>query len=206
MIASHIHDALDQVRKVQTYVLGRKNFTGYSGIARILGGCMALSGTVILYYCNIPPKPVYHLIGWGIVLTMSLILNYGALLFWFLFNEEVHGDFFKILPAIDAVPSFAIGAIFSLAMIVQGQYQFLFGIWMSFYGLGHLSHRLNLPHSNYILGIYYIVCGAICLFDPISFINPWPMGLIFFFGELMGGIIFYRNKLDARYAKRINVA
>ena len=44
MIANHIHDALGQVRRLQGLILDKRRFTGYSGAARMLGGCSALVG------------------------------------------------------------------------------------------------------------------------------------------------------------------
>ena len=193
MIASHVHDALKQVKQLQALVLEKKNFTGYSGKARIISGATAFLGASILSTQFIPATPTAHLIGWGLVLIVALIANYGSLLFWFMFSAEVRREMLKLAPAIDAVPPLAIGGLFSLAFILNGHYEYLFGTWMALYGLTHIPYRNNLPKSNYIVGLIYIAAGAICMFKVFPFTNPWPMGLVFLVGEMAGGYILCLN-------------
>jgi len=194
MIANHIHDALAQVRRLQEFILERGNFRGYSGSARIIGGFVALGGAMILDSGKIPDTPQAHLAGWGIVLAAGLAVNYAGLALWFLCDPKAKKDASNLMPAIDAVPSLAIGAVLSLAVILKQQYDFLFGIWMCLYGVTHAAYRRSLPKENYFIGVFYMISGTVCLFLPqVSFTNPWPMGLVFFIGETLGGFVLYRN-------------
>ena len=197
MIANHIHDALAQVRKLQELIIEKRNFRGYSGTARMLGGVCALVGTFVLASGAVSEAPVSQLTGWAVVLVVALALNYGALAFWFFFDKDARRELLRIMPAFDAVPALAIGAVLSLAIVLQGQYQLLFGVWMCLYGLVHVMYRQSLPKANYVVGVFYMLCGACCLLDPrLTFVNPWPMGLVFFTGESVGGFILYRNRLE----------
>lgn len=199
MIANHIHDALAQVKRLQSFILERANFHGYSGSARMIGGLAALSGAMILDSGKIPATPQSHLLGWGIVLAVGLAANYTALAIRFLRNPNAKRDVSNLIPAIDAMPALAIGAVLSLAVILRQQYDLLFGIWMGLYGMAHTAYRRSLPKENYFIGLFYLISGMICLFHPqLSFTNPWPMGLVFFIGETSGGFILYRNnRLEA---------
>ena len=68
----------------------------------------------------------------------------------------------------------------------------LFGLWMCMYGLVNLASRWVLSRAVFALGAYYILAGTVCLLVVnISFLNPWPMGLVFFAGELLGGFLLY---------------
>jgi len=194
MIANHIHDALSQVKKLQSLVLERKNFDGYSGKSRMGGGIVALIGAAVLANANIPETNIANLIGWGVILVVSLLLNYGALIIWFFYSPEARRSLERLTPAIDAIPSLAVGGFTSLALILNGEFLLLPGIWMSLYGLVHIPYRNNLPGSNYLVGIFYIICGAIFLIFPLPFTNPWPMGFVFFEGEMAGGTIFQLDK------------
>lgn len=196
MIANHIHDALAQVRKMQEIILQRRTFRGYSGRARIAGAGVALVGALVMNSARFPDTQPAHLVGWVVVLGLALVLNYGALGVWFLFNPRVRRNAAMLIPAVDAVPALAMGAIMSAGLVLRGVFDLLFGTWMIFYGLAHVSYRQSLPQANYSVGAFYMVCGVICFMWPgLEFSNPVPMGLVFFTGELAGGYILYRNNV-----------
>ena len=195
MIANHIHDALAQVKQMQELILDKRLFKGYSGTARILSGTVALAGAAVLACPQIPRNSLLHLVGWSVVLLVALLLNYGALLWWFLFDSQARGNMAMLKPAVDAVPPLAVGAGLSVAAILRQDYGLLFGVWMCCYGLVHCAHRHNLPRGIYFTGLGYLAAGACCLVWPsLSFLNPWPMGIVFFAGELAGGSILLINR------------
>ncbi|MBU4210962.1 MAG: hypothetical protein L6437_07570 [Kiritimatiellae bacterium] len=193
MIAHHIHDALVQVRRLKALILEKRLFRGYSGIARMAGGLMALIGAAIMASRNFPATPDAHLLGWTAVLAGALIINYGALLRWFSAKPASRRSLRDLVPAFDALPALAVGAGLSLALIMHGEYDLLFGTWMCLYGLVHMSYRNSLPFANYLVGIFYLACGMIMLvWSGVSFTNPYPMGLVFGAGELAGGFVLCR--------------
>ncbi len=197
MIANHIHAALGQVRRMRELVLARQRFKGYSGTARMAGGVLAIAGAVVMSRPGFPDTTVAHLIGWGSVLSLALLLNYGGLALWFLFDPRVRRDLMQLKPAADALPALAMGAVLSLALVLHGQYALLAGTWMCLYGLTHVAYRQSLPAIHYAVGIFYMLSGAGCLLSPgVGFTNPWPMGAVFGLGELAGGFILYRNRLE----------
>jgi hypothetical protein len=107
----------------------------------------------------------------------------------------VRRDRAMIKPAVDAVPALAVGGLLSLAAIRVGQYDLLFGIWMCLYGLAQVAYRQSLPAGIYMVGLCYIVCGSCCLLSPaVRFLDPWPMGGVFFAGEIAGGAVLIMNK------------
>ena len=198
MISNHIHDALAQVRTLQEMILEKRLFKGYSGRARIASGSLALACAAILASPWIPATPQAHLTGWGAVLVIALLLNYGALASVFVLNPAFRQNPLMMKPAIDAVPPLAVGGVLSLALILLGQYNLLFGTWMALYGLAHTSCRHSLPQWNYSVALFYLLSGGLCLVTPgVSFLNPWPMGIVFFAGELVGGSVLAMNKDDA---------
>jgi hypothetical protein len=183
-------------------ILEKRLFKGYSGRARIASGTLALLCAVILSSHWIPATARTHLLGWGIVLGLALLLNYGALVFSFVYNPAFQRNLLMMKPAIDAVPPLAIGGVFSLALIHLGQHNLLFGTWMTLYGLAHTACRYSLPRANYFVGLFYLASGTVCLISPVvSFINPWPMGIVFFTGELVGGLILIANRSDLLHGK-----
>jgi hypothetical protein len=188
MIASHIHDALGQIDRMRDLILERRRFRGFSGTARMLGGALALAAALVLDRADLL-TPGRQLAGWAVVLAAALLLNFGGLALWFLrrrrFSDHPLAD---LRPALDVTPALAVGAALSLALVLRGQHDLLFGTWMSLYGLAHMGYRHSLPGGIIAVGLFYQVAGVACLLIPdLSFLNPWPMGLVFFAGETIAG-------------------
>ncbi len=199
MIASHVHDALSQVEKLQRLIVEKRQFKGYSWIARLINSILAVTCAWILSLDGVAKTPGAHLLGWAILVTVALIVNYGFVAFWFLFDVEVKKNFNKVLPVFTALPALFVGAILSAAVILHHDYQYLYGIWMCMYGTTHLLYRFSLPKISYGVGIYYIVCGTFLLIVyPVPFSNPWPMGIVFGVGELFGCYAFYQIRREKR--------
>jgi hypothetical protein len=185
------------VRDMQVVALERSKFRGFSGTARMLGAIAAFAGATILDSPLIPRTPLAHLAGWAAVLVAGLSLNFGALALWFCRRSGAARDALKLLPAADALPALMAGALLSAALIIRGQYDMLFGVWMILYGIAHAPYRRTLPPAVLIVGAFYALSGAVCLLHPaISFLNPWPMGLVFFTGEAAGGYILFKHRLE----------
>ena len=197
MIANHIHDALAQVRKLQEFILEKRLFRGYSGKARIASGCAAMLGAAVMDSKMVPMDPFAHLVGWAAVVAVGIAINYGCLLYWFLFNPEVRGNPVMLKPALDAVPALGVGGVFTVAIVLAGAWDLLPGMWMCMYGLAQVAYRQSLPGGIYFVGIGYILCGTGCLAIPTSFLNPWPMGIVFLAGELAGGAVLVTYKTTA---------
>lgn len=198
MIAQHVHQALRQVQELKLRVLASERFAGYSGRCRAAGGAVALLAAPVLGASWFPRTAVPHLVGWGAVLTVALLANYSAVLYWFLFHPDVKRDIRRLMPTVDAIPSLIVGAILTLFLISRGDYDALFGTWMCLYGLVNLSSRSVMPKTMWPLGSFYVASGALCLFLPgVSFCNPWPMALTFGLGELAGGLVFHYHQRRA---------
>ncbi len=201
MIANHIHDALAQVRELQKNILDKQRFKGYSGRARAIAGTVALVAAAFLSVSSYPKTVEAHLFMWTVVFAIGFVLNYGALIRWFLFDPSVKRDFRKLRPTLEALPGLLpglfVGGALSIAFVKTDQVQLLFGMWMALFGVTALAGRHALPRIYWVVGVFYLTCGVYFLLTPnVTFFNPWPMGIVFFTGEWLGGFIFhYDDKL-----------
>ncbi len=159
MIANHIHDALAQVRQLQALILEKRQFRGYSGTARFAGGTVTLLGSVVMSSVFYPKTVPAHFAGWLTVMGVAAALNYGALILWYVQLPNDSRKAIRVRPVFDAFPALLTGGILSLALLLRGYPDLLFGVWMCLYGLAHTSCRADLPRENWFLGIYYVVCG-----------------------------------------------
>ena len=193
MLFSHIHQALGQVRELRARIVAGQDFYGYSGIARGFGGLIAL-GAGVLLSCSFYPRSITaHAIAWGLVCAFAVGINYSAMLFWYLRHKS--DSLTTLAPAAEAFPPLAVGALFTATLLYHGQEDLLFGTWMTLFGLTNLSSPRFLPPPIKPLGWFYIVSGGCCFFaHEVSFTNPWPMAIVFAFGEIVGGIIFHQHR------------
>lgn len=190
MIANHIHDALAQVRELQRRILERQRFRGYSGGARVFAGMLALIGAGVMARESYPRDPYAHLLGWGSVFFLAILTNYGSLLYWFAKDAGLRGDLRLLRPTVEVFPPLIVGGLLTLVVLPEGHYDYLFGVWMTLFGLSNIASRHVLPHKMGLVGCFYIACGTFCLFSPTrSFLDPWPMGIVFFIGEFAGGML-----------------
>jgi len=194
---SHIHHALAQVQQLKRQVLEKQRFKGYSGRARAISGTLALLAAAVVSWPHYPQTVAAQLIGWGTLFTVCLLLNYGALLYWFVSDPAVNRNLRRLKPTLDALPPLFVGGLLTWLLIRHGLHHQLFGLWMCLYGLANVASRHVLPRLIGLLGAFYIACGTACLLAPgISLFNPWIMGLVFFCGEWTGGIIFHYDRVS----------
>ena len=202
MITQHVHEALTQVRELQQAVLEKLRFKGYSGPTRAVSGTLALLMAAVMSMKGYPQSTEAHLVGWASVLAVALVLNLGALVYWFWNDAIVKRDLRRLSPVLDILPPLVLAGVFTTALILHGEHRFLFGTWMCMFGLTNLASRHVLPRMICVVGLFYIACGTLWLLAPsVSFLNPWPMGIVFFAGEWVGGLVLY---LDDRRLDQLN--
>lgn len=192
MIARHIHHALAQVQELQERILSRQRFRGYSGRARMTGGTAALLGALIMSLDSYPSGTISHIIGWGSVFALAVLINGCALSYWFLYDPEIQRETRKLSPVLEIIPPLLVGGVLTLALILHHEYDYLFGMWMCLFGLANIATRHVVPRPIGWIGVYYVAAGTVCLLTPaVTFENPWPMGLIFGLGEWIAGLVLH---------------
>jgi hypothetical protein len=195
MFPGQIRDALAQVRHLQHSVLSRQRFGGFSGPARAASGTAALAAAYIMATGTYPATLRAHFMGWAAVFVFALLLNGAALLYWFLNDPHVNRHIYRLRPLFDAIPAIAVGGVLTLTLAFNGLPQYLFGVWMCCFGLSNLASRYVLPKYISWVGVFYLLCGmAWLLLADATFLNPWPMGAVFFVGEWAGGLLLYLDE------------
>ncbi len=193
----HVHQALAQIRTMHRYVVERQRFKGYSGRARALSGSLAL---ITAYWLSLQPgrSSSSTLTMWLGVAMAGAAINYGAVLFWFLGEPQGDRQTVRLKPAIEVVPALAAGAALTIAFWRDGAFDYVVPTWMILFGIGNLASRHVLPKEISWIGLFYMVSGAVLLFGAprLGLSNPWPMGIIFFVGEWLGGLIIFFDRPD----------
>lgn len=195
-----LHDALGTVRVLRRSLLEKQRFKGWSGPTRLFSGAVALLASLFLHMKWIAHDNFSTTMVWGAVFLGAMFLNLGALVYWFFRDESVDRDPQRLRPILDVIPPLAVGALFTFVLIWSRNFDPLYGAWMCMFGLTNLASRYVLPPAISLVGVFYILSGALCLLLPgIGFTEtPLAMGLVFCIGECTGGAILYLD--DRRYA------
>lgn len=198
MSSSQVHKALRQVQEIRQRIIERQLFRGYSGVARLCGGWLALCAACVMSLPWYPHTVDAFVLGWGSVCALAFLVNLGAVLFWHF--KKTNPQLTELRPVIDAVSPLVVGGILTLALLRIGAYDLLPGTWMCLFGIVNIASRHALPQSIFHLGWCYIACGVFVFvtWPEGAFLNPWPMGLVFFIGESTGGIIFMQQCTDPK--------
>ena len=193
MIA-HVHQALAQVRAMHQHLIEKQRFKGYSGRARAFSGCVALLAAWFLQ--RIPARTdLLVLWVWLAVAALCFAVNGGAVLAWFLWDPQVSRDARRLKPTFEVVPAILAGAVLTVRLWHDGAFSYLVPIWMIVFGLANWASRHVLPRGIAAVAFLYLLCGTILLLvNPLPFTNPWPMGIVFFIGEWMGGWALHRDE------------
>jgi hypothetical protein len=190
MDGNPVQQALAQVRDLQKKILEKQRFKGYSGRARAISGTLALIIAGIMSMSFYPKTIPAHFFGWATLFIASVALNFGAIFYWFLLDTK--RDLKRLRPLLDVLLPLVVGGILTLTFIMHAQFSYLFGTWMCLFGLANFATRHTAPRSIWIPSLFYVACGTILLVQrDLSFLNPWPMGIVFFIGEWAGGIILH---------------
>lgn len=73
------------------------------------------------------------------------------------------------------------------------------GLWHIFFALGVFPSCRFLPRPTFIVGVWYLACGVVCLAlaAPTHANSPWAMGIPYGVGHLLvAGIVLQRRLLE----------
>ncbi|MCZ6672535.1 MAG: hypothetical protein O7C75_06300 [Verrucomicrobia bacterium] len=187
-----IRQALREVRDLKKNILEKQLFKGYSGRARALGGIIALLFALLAEFTPIKNGVTTLFILWGTVFLLAILANYGALVLWMRHKKNRNPQNLSIV--FEVFPVWVVGGVLTLALWSQSQYDLLYGSWMCLFGLAQSVSRSRLPKRITWIGIFYVLCGTVCLIFPSDiFFKPVIMGLVFFVGEISAGVILHAN-------------
>jgi hypothetical protein len=110
----------------------------------------------------------------------------------------LHSAIEQFLPAI--VAGGLLGVV--LLRVAPQNLWMLPGLWQVVFSLGVFASCRFLPRPMFIVGIWYLVCGLICLVlaAPGEANSPWAMGIPFGVGQLLvAGILRHSYPGEARH-------
>jgi hypothetical protein len=201
-----VERALADLAEVRDRLASVQEFRGYSGVAAACSGGMAvLAGLVQWALAPAPQSPAEiqrYLTIWFFCLVAALLINYGALVFWYLFRAGHRERRQTRTVGIAILPAIALGAVLSIAMFKNNLVWMLPGIWYASYGIGLFSSRAMLPRRVIALAVLFGLAGAALILspDPTVPLRWWVMPLGFGLGQIVIGYLLTQEQKAESYA------
>src|SRR6516225_5013829 len=195
-----VERALADLREVRDRLAGVQEFRGYSGTAAALSGLVAVAAGAIQFVVAPEPKTPeelsHYLTIWFSCLALALLINYGALLAWYVRIAGRHERQQTRTAGRAIIPAIGLGAVLSLAMIGHKLFGMLPGVWYASYGIGLFSSRSMLPRGMVIVAACFGMAGAALLLtlDPLLPLRFWVMPLGFGLGQMFIGYLLSQEK------------
>jgi len=195
-----VERALADLAEVRDRLASVQEFRGYSGTAAVASGLVAvLAGAIQFAFAPAPQTPEEigrYLAIWLSCLVCALLVNYGALLAWYLRFAGRRERQQTRTAGVAIIPAIALGAVLSLAMIAHRMFWILPGIWYSSYGIGLFSSRAMLPRGVIFVAAAFLLAGAalILTLDMDLPLRYWVMPIGFGLGQAIIGHLLSHDK------------
>ncbi|MGH7737286.1 MAG: hypothetical protein ACREMP_05395 [Candidatus Tyrphobacter sp.] len=194
--------ALSDIAEVRERLAMAQRFKGYSGIAAMLSGALAV-GAGLLQRAIVPSpagaheEHLYFAI-WFVCAATAALVNYGAILNWFWSDESVRDRWQTRTVGLAILPALVLGAGLSFALLARGEIALLPGVWYGCYGVGLFASRTMLPRGVVAIAAAFVAAGVSLLFTPSSIALAWwtlPIG--FGIAQCLIGVLIRRATASA---------
>ena len=172
-------------------------FAGWSAPARAACGVLALATAAVSCLPGYPAGDIAQADAWGLLALAAFIIQGAALGLWYARLPRPQRRAQRLEPVLRGLAPFLVTCAISVTMILRLDFRVLPGLWMCGYGLVNLAVCPEHPRGMRLVGLYYVLCGPLCLLSPLPFRNPWPLGAVFFAGELWGAAVLHGGSRTA---------
>lgn len=195
--------ALSDIAEVRERLAMTQRFKGYSGIAAMLSGGLAVVAGLVQHAIvpvpsNAGDRHVYFAI-WFACAAAAALVNYGAILNWFWSDASARDRWQTRTVGLAILPALLLGAGLSFGLFAHGEIALLPGVWYGCYGVGLFASRTMLPDGLPPIAAAFIAVGVALLFVPASIALAWwmlPLG--FGVGQCFIGVLIRRESVATR--------
>ena len=201
---ANLNDALADISAIRTQIARGTEFRGYGPTSVAASGVIALFvATFQAHWLQSPIHGYRSYFGIWIV-TAAISLTWTGIEM-VLRSRRVHRNFANEMiyqAAEHFLPALAAGLLLSVVVIRFAPHSvwMLPGLWQVMFSLGVFASCQFLPRPMYLVGMWYLAAGLICLAvgrDDGSF-SPWVMGVPFGIGQLLvAGVLQYGYRRSA---------
>lgn len=187
-----LQEALAEIHSIRSHVARGTEFRGYGPASIAASGVLALlvaacQSQLMSRHANSDLS--IWLAVWAGTAAVSLLMSSVET---FTRARRVHRGFARemIQSAVEQfLPSLMVGSLLTvvLARIAPQECWMLPGLWQLVFSLGVFASCRFLPRQMFIVGVWYLVAGLLCLgaAGVTRTLSPWLMGIPFGVGQLM---------------------
>lgn len=194
-----LHDALRQISEIRQQMAQSEVFRGYRSLTVGFSGLLGLlTAAFQSRWVSQPDVELGHyVLLWMCVAAVSLVVTGGEMIWKARRAGSGLERELTLLAVEQFMPCLAIGALLTTCIYYSAQpvAWMLPGLWSLVFSLGIFASYRLLPRQALWIGVYYAVCGCLCLLwgQGENVLAPWQMGLSFGGGQLLGAAMLYWN-------------
>ena len=187
----NLNEALAQISAIRSEIARGTEFHGYGPASVATSGLIALLvAAAQAHWLKIASHDFRsYFVVWIATAAVSLILTGIETV---LRARRVHSSFASEMiyrAAEQFLPALAAGLLLSVVVIRFAPHGvwMLPGLWQVIFSLGVFASCRFLPRQMFLVGMWYLACGLICIAagSEDSLLSPWLMGIPFGIGQLL---------------------
>ena len=183
--------ALAEISEIRAQVARGTQFRGYGPASTAVSGTLALivAGAQAVWMKEGGRDVLPFLAVWVATAAVSVAL---ATFETIVRSRRVHSGFATemIRSAVEQfLPATIVGLLLTGVMLLAAPKELwmLPGLWELIFSLGVFASCRFLPRQMFAVGLWYLVCGLVCLMmaSGSRILSPWEMGIPFGVGQLL---------------------
>jgi hypothetical protein len=191
--------ALADIAEVRERLGHVQRFKGYSALAAATSGVFAIVAGIVQLLLVPHVDTVYrghvYFALWFACCAAALLVNYGAIAHWYVNDANARDRWQTATVGLSILPALALGAVLSSALLRQGLFGFLPGVWYGCYGVGLFASRTMIPRAAVVVAAGFLLAGFVLLFTPAQIaLQWWVLALGFGAGQLAIGACVARER------------
>jgi len=182
--------AMDNLRFIRETMERSTSFTAVPGWGTVGMGVVAFVGTAAARI--VTPESEYWLLTWMATACSALACGLGAMLTKARQVNESVLDSPGRRFGLGLIPTLFAGVVLTLVFFLQGNYDFLPGMWLLLYGAGVVTAGAYSVRIVPVMGACFMVLGVAAFFAPVAW-GDWFMAAGFGGLQIIFGAIIARK-------------
>lgn len=194
-----LREALRQISEIRQQMAQSEVFRGYRSLTVGFSGVLGVvAASLQSKWVTNPESDLERYVGlWFTIAAVSLTIAGSEMYLKARRDGPGLSREMTTLAVEQFLPCLIVGALLTTS-ICYGARQvawMLPGLWSLLFSLGVFASYRLLPRQAFWVGVYYAVCGCICLLwgQGKHVLAPWQMAMSFGGGQLLGAAILYWN-------------